>query len=81
MLRNEIALIKKPKSGPDRNLNDSLSSYHSATVNKKRQKDEFDFETVQSKVRSTKEVKTGTKTNPAVIKGVRKNPQSVVNYM
>ena len=40
MLRNEILLIKKAefhflkaaKSGPDRNRDDSSSSYHSATV-------------------------------------------------
>ena len=57
-LRNEIALIKKPefiflkaaKSGPGRTRNDSLSSYHSATVNKKRKANDFEFETVQSEV-------------------------------
>ena len=35
----------------------------------------YEFETVQRKVRSTKEVKTGTNTNPAVIKGVKKPPK------
>ena len=83
MLRNEIALIKKPefpflkaaKSGPSRNRNDSSTSHHSATVNKKRKADDLEFETVQRKVRSTKEVKTGTNTNPAVIKGVKKPPK------
>ena len=80
MLRNEIALIKKPdfpflkaaKSGPARSRNGRSSSYHSATVNKNRKADEFEFETVQRKVRSTNEVKTRTNTNPAVIKGVTK---------
>ena len=55
MLRNEIALIKKPefpflnaaKCGPHRNRNDSSSSYHSPTVNKKRKADDFEFETVE----------------------------------
>ena len=46
MLRNEIALIKKPefsflKAAHGRNRNDSSSSYHSATVNKKRKADDF----------------------------------------
>ena len=54
---------------------DSSSSYHSATVNKKRKADDFDFESVQRKVRSTKEVKTGTTTNPALIKGAKKHPK------
>ena len=83
MLQNEIALIKKPefpflkaaKSGPSRTRNDSSSSYHSATVNKMRGADDSEFETVQRKVRSTKEVTTGTNTNPAVIKGVKKPPK------
>ena len=82
MLRNEIALIKKPefpfikaaKSGPGRNRNDSSYRYHSATVNKKRKADDFEFETAQRKVGSPKEVKTGTN-NPAVIKGVKKSPK------
>ena len=80
MLRNEIALIKKPelktgKRGPGKNRNDSSYSYHSATVSKKRKADDFEFETVQRKVRSPKEVKTGTNTIPAVIKGVKKPPK------
>ena len=80
MLRNEIALIKKPefpffkaaKIGPGRKRNDSSSNYQSVTVNKKRKADEFEFETVQRKKRSSKEVIIGTNTNPAVIKGVKK---------
>ena len=83
MLRNEIALIKKPefpfikaaKSGPSSNRNDSSSSHHSATVNKKRKADDFEFEVVQRKVRSTNEVKTGMNTNPEVIKDVEKPPK------
>ena len=83
MLCNEIALIKKPefpflkaaKSEPSRNRNDSSSRYHSATVNKKRKVDDYEFETVQRKVRSTKEVKTGTNTNSADIKDVKKPPK------
>ena len=58
MLRNEIALKRKPefpflkaaKSGPSRNRNDRSSSHHSATVNKKRKADDLEFETVQRKV-------------------------------
>ena len=42
--------------------------------------DDLEFETAQRKVRSTKEVKTGTNTNPAVIKGV-KSPRSIVIYL
>ena len=50
MLRNEIALIKKPGfhflkaaiSGPVSNQNDSSYSYHSATVNKERKADNFE---------------------------------------
>ena len=80
---NEIELIKKPEfpflkaaeSGPGMNRNDSSSSYHSATVNKTRKAHDFEFETLQRKVRSTNQVKTGTNTNPAVIKGVKKPPQ------
>ena len=80
MLRNEIALIKKPefpflkaaKSGPGWNRCDSSSSYHSSAEKKA---DDFEFETVQRKVRSPKELKTGTNTNPAVIKGVKKPPK------
>ena len=57
MLRNEIALIKKPefpflkaaKSGPGKNRNDSSSSYHSATLNKKRKADDFEFETTEKR--------------------------------
>ena len=55
--------------------NDSSSSNHSATLNKKRKADDFEFETVQRKVGSPKEVKTGTNTNPAVIKSVKKPPK------
>ena len=84
MLRNEIALIKKPeffltvaKNWPHRNQNDSLSSYHSATVNKKRKADVYEMETVERKLRSTEEVKFGTDPNPPVIKGVQA-PRSVV---
>ena len=52
MLRNEIALIKKPgfpflkaaKSGPVSNQNDSSYSYHSATVNKERKADNFEHQ-------------------------------------
>ena len=62
MLRNQIALIKKPgfsflkpaKIGPARIRNDSSSTYHSATVNKTRKADEFEFVSVQKKTRSTK---------------------------
>ena len=90
MLRNEIALIKKPefsflkaaKSGPSRNRNDSSSSHHSATVNKKRKADDLDFETVERKVRSTKEVKTGTNTKTSSHQGCQKAPiKGVVIYM
>ena len=63
MIRNEIALINKPefpflkaaKGGPGRNQNDSSSSYHRATANKKRKA--VEIETVQKKARSTKEEK------------------------
>ena len=83
MLRNEIALIKKPeipflkaaKSGPGSNRIDSSSGYHIATVNKKRKADDFEFKNVQGKVRSPKEVKKGANTNPSVIKGVKKPPK------
>ena len=86
VLRKEIALIKKPyfpflnvaKIGPARR-NDNSSGYKSATVNKKRKGDEFEFETVLRIIRSTKEVKMGTNNNPTVIKVV-KNPQSVVIF-
>ena len=85
VLRNEISLLKKPdflflkaaKSGPARNRNDSSSTYQKATVYKKRKPDEF--ETVQRKVKWTKEIKPGTNTNPAVINVV--NPRSVVVYV
>ena len=58
ILPNEIALIKKPefsflknaKSGPAMNGNNSSSIYHIASVNKKRKADDFQFETVQTKV-------------------------------
>ena len=89
MLRNEIGLIKKTeflflraaKSGPGRNRNDSSSSYHSATVNKKRKADDFEFETVQRKVTPPKEIKRGMNTNPAVIKGVKKPPKCCHLYV
>ena len=80
MLRNEIPLIKKPefpfltaaKRGPDRNRNDSSYSYHSATVNKMRKADDFEFDTVQKKLRSTEHVKMEMNSNPAVIKEMNK---------
>ena len=71
----EFPFLKAAKSGRSRNRNDSSSSHHSATVNKKRKADDLEFETVQRKVRSTKELKTGTNTNPAVVKGVKKPPK------
>ena len=60
------------KSGPGRNRNDSSSSYHCATVNKKRKVVDFEFEIVQRNVRSSKEETTRTNIKPAVIKGVKK---------
>ena len=58
ILRNEIALMIKPdfsflknaKSGPAMNGNNSSSSNHIGTVNEKRKADDFQFETVQTKV-------------------------------
>ena len=57
------------------NWDDSSCSYHSATVKKTRKAHGFEFETLQRKVRSTNQVKTGTNTNPTVIKGVKKPPK------
>ena len=80
MLRNEIALIQKPeflylkaaKSGPVSNWSDSWSSYHSATKYKITKNGRiWNYNcTEQSKTDQTSE--NGKKTNPAVIKGVKK---------
>ena len=69
----KFPFLKAAKSGSRWNRNSNSSGYYSVTLKTKRKTDDFEFETVQRKIRSTKEVKTGTNTNPAVSKGV-KNP-------